>query len=263
LPLLVHAELPQYLRPPAPGADGSIDPRRHATWLATRPDASEIAAIELVGRLAVAYGTRVHIVHLSSADGLAAIAAARAAGARMTVETCPHYLTFAGEEIPDGATAFKCAPPIRSRENRERLWRALESGDIDLVATDHSPAPPALKRLDDGNFLEAWGGIASLQLALPVMWTAASQRGIGLDRLALWLSTRPAELAGLSATKGAIAVGRDADLIVWDPDAEWRVDARALHHRHPVTPYDGCSVRGRVVTTMVRGVTVFDLRSRA
>jgi allantoinase len=223
-----------------------------------RPDASEVAAIELLGRLAVEFGARVHIVHLSSADGLSAIRRARQAGAQLTVETCPHYLTFAHEEIEDGATAFKCAPPIRSRANRDQLWGALCDGTIDLVGSDHSPAPPALKRLEDGNFLEAWGGIASLQLGLAAVWSGASARGIGIDRVVSWLSTGPARLAGLSDRKGAIAVGRDADLVVWDPDEEWTVDATALHHRHAVTPYDRRRVRGRVVTTMLRGVVVFD-----
>lgn len=259
LPLLAHAELPSLLREPAPlEGSATIDPRRHATWLATRPDASEVAAIELLGRLAAEHGTAVHIVHLSSADGLEAIAQARRAGARISVETCPHYLTLTDEEIADGATACKCAPPIRSRLNRERLWAALAYGDIDFVASDHSPAPPSSKRLDDGNFLEAWGGIASVQLGLALTWQGAAARGLGLERVARWLAAAPTQLAGLSRTKGSIAVGRDADLVVFDPDAEWTVDARKLYHRHLVTPYDGRSVRGRVITTLVRGVMVFD-----
>ena len=259
LPLLVHAELPALLRPPAPiGGKADVDPRLHATWLAMRPDASEVGAIEMLGRLAVDYGTRVHIVHLSSADGLAAIEHARLSGAQISVETCPHYLTFADEEIAAGATAFKCAPPIRSRANRERLWAALTAGAIDFVATDHSPAPPALKRLDNGDFLEAWGGIPSVQLGLAAVWTGASARGLGVGRLAHWLSAGPAMLAGVSGQKGAIAMGRDADLVVWDPDEEWTIDAGTLYHRHPITPYDRRRVRGRVVTAMLRGVPVFE-----
>jgi allantoinase len=259
LPLLAHAELPSLLRQPSPGAGGAvIDPRRHATWLATRPDVSEIAAVELLGRLSAEYRARVHVVHLSSADALEAIAQARRSGADISVETCPHYLTLADEEIPDGATAFKCAPPIRSRLNRERLWGALGRGDIDLVASDHSPAPPYMKRLDEGNFLDAWGGIASVQLGLALTWKGAAARGLNLERLARWLAAGPAELAGLSRAKGTIAVGHDADLVIFDPDAEWTVDARRLYHRHPVTPYDGQSVRGRVITTLVRGAKAFD-----
>jgi allantoinase len=258
LPLLAHAELPALLRNPTASTDReTADPRRYSTWLDSRPDASEQAAIEMLVRLAVEYAARIHVVHLASAAALPQIRAARAAGVALSVETCPHYLTFAAEDIGDGATAFKCAPPIRSRRNRARLWEGLIAGDIDLVATDHSPAPPALKHLDDGDFLSAWGGVASLQLGLSIVWTGAAERRIALERVAEWLAERPAKLAGLP-TKGAIAVGRDADLVVWDPDAEWVVDARTLQHRHPVTPYDGRRVRGRVLTTILRGETVFD-----
>jgi allantoinase len=257
-PLLAHAELPEWLHDESqPAAETRPDPRRYRTWLDSRPDVSEQAAIEMLVRLATEYGARVHIVHLASAEALPVIRAARAAGVALSVETCPHYLTFAAEEIADGATAFKCAPPIRSRANRDRLWAALVNGDIDLVATDHSPAPPALKHLDDGDFVRAWGGVASLQLGLPIVWTGAAARGVPIERLADWLAARPARLAGLPA-KGAIAVGRDADLVVFDPDSEWTVDAKTLHHRHPVTPYDGYRLRGQVLTTILRGVTVFD-----
>ena len=233
------------------------DPRRYATWLESRPDASEQGAIELLVRLASEFRARVHIVHLASAAALPMIRAARGAGIDLSVETCPHYLTFVAEEIPDGATPFKCAPPIRSRANRDELWNALAAGEIDLVATDHSPAPPALKRLSDGNFIAAWGGIASLQLSLSAVWTGAANRGVPIEDLARWLSERPAKLAGL-VHKGAIAVGRDADFVVWDPDAETTVDAKALQHRHPVTPYNGRRLRGRVRTTILRGTTIFD-----
>ena len=260
LPLLAHAELPSLLveLQNADSADGKVgDPRRYATWLESRPDASEQGAIELLVRLASEFRARVHIVHLASAGALPMIRAARGAGIDLSVETCPHYLTFVAEEIPDGATSFKCAPPIRSRANRDELWNALAAGEIDLVATDHSPAPPALKRLSDGNFIAAWGGIASLQLSLSAVWTGAANRGVPIEDLARWLSERPAKLAGL-VHKGAIAVGRDADFVVWDPDAETTVDAKALQHRHPVTPYDGCRLRGRVRTTILRGTIIFD-----
>ncbi len=222
LPLLAHAELPGLFRDASqPGSGPRPEPRRYRTWLESRPDVSEQAAIEMLVRLATAYRARVHIVHLASAEPLPTILAARAAGVSLSVETCPHYLTFAAEEIADGATAFKCAPPIRSRANRERLWEALANGAIDFIATDHSPAPPALKHLDDGDFLRAWGGVASLQLGLSVVWTGAAERGIPLERLADWLAAGPARLAGL-AEKGAIAVGRDADLVVLDPDVSGR-----------------------------------------
>ena len=258
LPLLAHAELPALLRDPLTSIEGSAgDPRRYLTWLESRPDESECAAIEMLVRLAVELRARVHIVHLASAEALPAIRAARASGVSLSVETCPHYLTFAAEEIADGATAFKCAPPIRSGENRERLWSALVAGDIDMIASDHSPAPPALKHLEDGDFVRAWGGIASLQLALSVVWTGAAERSIPLERLADWLAAYPATLAGLSS-KGVIAVGRDADLVVWDPEAETTIDAKTLHHRHPVTPYDGRRQRGQVLTTILRGETVFN-----
>ncbi|HEX9283815.1 MAG TPA: amidohydrolase family protein, partial [Gemmatimonadales bacterium] len=189
---------------------------------------------------------------------LGQIGAARRAGLPVTVETCPHYLTFAAEDIPDGATAFKCAPPIRERDNRERLWSGLADGVIDLVASDHSPAPPALKGLDSGDFSRAWGGIASLELSLAATWTAASARGHTLSDLARWLAERPARLARLEHHKGRIAPGCDADLVVWDPDATFAVDPARLHHRHPVTPYAGMRLRGVVRQTYVRGTCVYD-----
>ena len=254
LPLLAHAEWPGLLCEPDPGAD----PRRYSTWLISRPPEAETAAIKLFARLSHHTRARVHIVHLASADALPAIAEARAAGVPITVETCPHYLTFCAEEIPDGATPFKCAPPIRERGHRERLWQALGAGAIDLVATDHSPAPPALKHVDEGDFVAAWGGIASMQVSLAVMWTGASQRGLSIDRLAQWMSAAPAHLAGLSGRKGAIAAGHDADLTIFDPDELCRVDAATLYHRHAVTPYDGARLHGRVRTTLLGGEIIFD-----
>jgi len=254
LPLLAHAEWPALLVDPDP----KDDPRRYATWLRTRPPAAEHAAIDFLIDLAGHASVRLHIVHLASADALPAIDKSRAAGIDVTVETCPHYLAFCAEEIADGATAWKCAPPIRERHQREGLWAALRDGRIDLVATDHSPAPPALKHLGDGDFMAAWGGIASLQLSLPVMWTGARQRGIPFERLAGWMCAAPAKLAGLSARKGAIAMGQDADLVIVDPDREFTVDASRLYHRHAVTPYDGARLHGVVRTTMLRGEIVYD-----
>jgi len=254
LPLLAHAESPALLREPTPTAN----PRSYVTWLESRPPESEHAAIDLLLRLARHHNACVHIVHLASPSAAATIAAARASGVAVSVETCPHYLTFAAEEIPDGTPAFKCAPPIRTRADRDALWRALADGAIDLVATDHSPAPPSLKHLDDGDLLKAWGGIASLQLGLSAVWTGAAARGIPIDRVARWLSAAPARLAGIEQTKGSIAAGSDADLVIFDPDADVVVDPARLYHRHPVTPYAGLRLKGRVVSTILRGEVVFD-----
>jgi allantoinase len=176
----------------------------------------------------------------------------------VTVETCPHYLVFCAEEIADGATEWKCAPPIRERDHQERLWRALKDGHIDLIVSDHSPAPPSLKGLEEGNFLAAWGGIASLQVSLPVMWTAAARRGISIDRFAEWMSAAPARLAGLGSRKGAIKVGHDADFVIIDPDRELTVDASRLYHRHAITPYDGARLKGLITMTILRGEIVYE-----
>ena len=254
LPLLAHAEAPAYLNP----ADPTADPHRYSTWLDSRPPAAEHAAIELLIQLAARTRAHTHIVHLASADALPQLMQARAGGVPVTVETCPHYLTFCAEDIHDGATAWKCAPPIRQRAHRERLWRALQEGHIDLVATDHSPAPPAMKDLNEGNFMTAWGGIASLQISLPAMLTAARLRNIAIERLVAWMSAAPARLAGLNARKGAITVGRDADLVIIDPDRGLTVDASRLYHRHPVTPYDGARLKGLITMTMVGGEIVFE-----
>ncbi len=226
LPLLVHAELAApidaaFSKLERDGADW----RRYATHLASRPDAAELQAIDMLLELCRRYRFRLHIVHLSTALALPILAAAKAEGLPVTVETCPHYLHCAAEQIADGATLFKCAPPIRSAENREALWRGLMDGVIDLVATDHSPCPPGMKRLEAtepgmeaGRFDEAWGGIASLSMALPVMWTECVRRGVGLERLAQWMSGRPAELVGLQAQRGAIAPGMLASLVAFDAE---------------------------------------------
>jgi allantoinase len=254
LPLLVHAELPAALR----SIDAVASPRAYGTWLASRPPEAEQAAIDLLVRLAREYHARIHVVHLAAADAVRAIHAARSAGVPISAETCPHYLSFAAERIPDGATAFKCAPPIREGRHQDGLWQALADGDVDLVASDHSPSPPAMKRLEEGDFTTAWGGIASLQLGLSAVWTGAAARGIGIEAVVRWMCSAPAGLAGLTGRKGAIAPGCDADLVVFDPDAEWIVEPDRLEHRHPVTPYAGLRLRGRVRTTMLRGDVVFD-----
>jgi allantoinase len=259
LPLLAHAELPEFLEDATADEDGHPrDARRYTTWLDSRPPASERAAVEMLTRLAREFAARIHVVHIASADALDALIQARHDGAAMSGETCPHYLSFAAANIADGATAFKCAPPIRSSDHRERLWQALATGEIDLVATDHSPSPPALKHLEDGDFIKAWGGIASLQLGLAAVWTGTAERGMPIERLPRWLASGPATLAGLAHAKGAIAAGRDADFVLWDPDAYSIVDPHALYHRHSVTPYAGARLRGRVHATMLRGELVFE-----
>jgi allantoinase len=244
--LLAHAELRCIEPPAAPG-----DATRHSTWLASRPRAWENEATRLLIRLAREYGCRVHVVHLSSSDALAPLAAARAEGVPVTAETCPHYLVFDSESIPDGRTEWKCAPPIRERENRDRLWKALEAGTIEMVVSDHSPCTPALKA--GGDFMAAWGGVASVQLSLPAVWTEARRRGVPLSTVSCWMSERPARLAGLGHRKGRLAPGYDADLVVFDPDASFQVGPAGIWHRHKLTPYLGQTLFGSVRASFVRG----------
>ena len=253
VPLLVHAELPGPIEEAARRPAG--DPRRYATYLASRPRAAEDQAIELVIRLVRETGARAHIVHHSSADALPLLREAKRAGLPLTAETCPHYLHFAAEDVPDGRTEFKCAPPIRECDNREALWRALGEGVLDMVASDHSPCSPALKQ---GDFERAWGGIAGLQLALPVTWTEARRRGFGIEKLMAWMCSGPARLAGLQGRKGALAAGFDADLVVWRPEEKFTVEPSRLLHRHKLTPYAGQEVFGVVEATFSRGRLVFE-----
>ena len=250
LPLMVHAEDPACLLP------GRGSSRKYGDYLTTRPVAAERAAIMQLTQLMARAPTPVHIVHLSSASSLDIVRTARARGLPLTVETCPHYLTFAAEEIPDGATEYKCAPPIRDEAERDALWEALIAGDIDLVASDHSPCPPEMKQTE-GDFFSAWGGIASLQLSLSAVWTGARSRGVKPERIAQWMSVAPAQLAGLQSRKGALAAGYDADIIVWDPKARFVVDPTRLLHRHKVTPYAGRELFGRVTATYVAGRRIF------
>jgi len=257
-PLLAHAELPGPIKDAAKHRPAKASGRSYKTWLDSRPRAAENEAIALLLRLAADYGVHVHIVHLSSSDAIPPIREAKASGVHLSVETCPHYLTFAAEEIPDGATQFKCAPPIRERENREQLWAALADGTLDMIATDHSPCPPPMKKQEKGDFLDAWGGIASLQLSLSAVWTQARAGGYSLTHIAQWMCAAPARLAGLEKRKGAIAVGRDADLVIWNPDAVFRVDPARLQHRHKLTPYAGLELMGIVETTFLRGQKIFD-----
>lgn len=256
LPLLVHAELAEPIDK-ATAALAGEDWRRYATYLASRPDEAEVEAIRLMIRLCRQYRFRLHIVHLSSAMALDDLRAARAEGLPVTVESCPHYLHFAAERIVEGATLLKCAPPIRSGANREALWGALREGLIDMVVTDHSPCPPEMKGLEAGRFDVAWGGIASLSIALPVMWTDAARRGFSLGDVARWMSHAPAVLAGMSGRAGALEAGREASFVVFDPQAEFVVSEDGLHYRHKVSPYLGETLRGVVRATYLRGEAVY------
>jgi allantoinase len=256
LPLLVHAELPGPLEKASQNLCDA-DWTHYATYLQSRPEEAELSAIRLMLSLCRQYEFRLHIVHLSAHSALAELCAARAEGLPVSIETCPHYLHFCAEEIPDGATLYKCAPPIRSRENREKLWQGLRDGIIDLVATDHSPCPPAMKRLEERDFSASWGGVASLSVALPIMWTEASRRGFSLTDLTRWMAEMPARLAGCHSRKGRIAEGYDADLVIFDPEAHFVVTEERLHFRHPVSPYLGEKLRGMVKATYMRGEAVF------
>ena len=285
-PLLVHAELTT-----VPGLDHQTA-RKYADYLATRPPRWETDAIEMLIQLCRETSCHVHIVHLANGDALPMLEAARKEGLPITVETCPHYLFFSADEadslelvemvmeieeqfdlhipdaqaeiftvnrkVPDGDTRFKCAPPIRDRRHQELLWLGLQRKVVDTIGSDHSPCPPEMKHLESGDFMKAWGGIASLQLTLPLIWTEAVRRKIPLEKIFSWLSSNPAKLVGMADRKGRIAIGLDADLMVFDPDAQWTVEAKKLYHRHQVTPYDGEKLKGKVIRTYVRGQTAFD-----
>jgi allantoinase len=252
--LLVHCELESHDL--SPRLDPQDNPRSYAHYLASRPAQWEVDAIALMIRLSEEFGVHVHIVHVSAAEALPLIRSAKKRGLRITAETCPHYLLFCAEMIPDGATAYKCAPPIRSRANNEKLWEALRDSTLDFVATDHSPAPPGMKETESGNFMKAWGGIAGLQFLLPAFWTGAIGRGFSLEDAARLLCAHPAEFLGLKM-KGRIAPGRDADLVIWDPEAEFVAMAQDIQHRHKLTPYSGRTLRGKVEQCYVAGELVF------
>jgi allantoinase len=254
--LLVHAELPGPIEHAAARVKDS-PPMRYSTWLISRPRAAENEAIALLVALCREFHARIHVVHLSSSEAVAALRAARREGLPITVETCPHYLCLSAEEIPEGRTEFKCAPPIREQENRERLWDALAEGVIDLVVSDHSPCPPEMKYRGEGNFVRAWGGIASLQTGLPVMWTEMRRRGFTLEHLLEWMCRGPARLAGLERRKGSIAEGCDADLVVWNPEEEFLLEPSLLQHRHKLSPYAHRRMQGVVVATFLRGRKIF------
>ncbi len=248
--LIAHAEDGALIDP----AVAEMGPA-YRSFLASRPEAAEVTAIDHLLRATRETGCRTHIVHLSAATALPEVAAAKAEGLPLTVETCPHYLTLEAEQIPDGATEFKCCPPIRDAANRDQLWQALLDGVIDFVVSDHSPCTVGLKRKDVGDFGLAWGGIASVQLSLPVMWTEAARRGVSLSQLGTWMGARPAEQVGLPG-RGAIEPGYRADLVVFAPDETFVVDPAQLLHRNPITAYAGRRLRGAVRTTLLGGVPV-------
>lgn len=256
LPLLVHAELAGPIDA-AMKKLGDADWRSYPTYLASRPDQAELEAIRLVVRLCRQYGFRLHIVHLSTALALEELRAARSEGLSITVETCPHYLHFAAEEISDGATLLKCAPPIRSKANQQQLWRGLRDGTIDMVVTDHSPCPPAMKHQDSGRFDLAWGGIAGLSLALSVIHSECRHRGFTLDDITRWMSSAPAALAGIGHRAGALEAGRNANFIIFDTEAEFTVTADRLHYRHAISPYLNETLHGAVKATFLRGEAVY------
>jgi len=251
LPLLAHAELELGGAPPAG------DPRAYGTYLGSRPAAWEDAAIALLIRLCRETGCAVHVVHLSSAASVPQLRQAKDEGLPITVETCPHYLCLEAESIPDGATHFKCAPPIREHENREALWGALFEGVIDFVISDHSPCTPALKVPERGDFQAAWGGIASLGLGLPAIWTEARSRGASLEQLVRWTSSAPSRFAGLERRKGALTRGFDADLVIWDPEQAFSVSEHAVFFRHRISPFLGKTLTGKVRETWLRGRLVY------
>jgi len=258
---MVHAELPGPIDDAARSMAAEVpppDPRVYRNYVRSRPRAAEDEAIELLYRLCKEIRTPVHVVHLSSSGALGTLARARDEGIPLTAETAPHYLHFTAEDVPDGATWYKCAPPIRERDNQERLWAALQDGLITMVVSDHSPCTPDLKRTDTGDFAAAWGGIAGLQFSFSAVWTEAHARGIPLERVLHWMCEAPARHAHLAGRKGAIVAGADADLVAFDPDATFTVTAPITHHRNKLSPYDGETLRGVVRETWVRGERVWN-----
>ncbi|TYI59333.1 hypothetical protein E1A91_D10G029100v1 [Gossypium mustelinum] len=265
-PLLVHSEIQSVVESHLETEDGGGDPRSYSTYLKTRPPSWEEAAVRELLTVTKdtrsggpAEGAHLHVVHLSDASSsLDLIKEAKRSGDSITVETCPHYLAFSAEEIPDGDTRFKCAPPIRDAANKEKLWNALMEGDIDMLSSDHSPTVPELKLLNDGNFLKAWGGISSIQFVLPVTWSYGQKYGITLEQLVSWWSERPAKLAG-QHSKGAIAIGNHADVVVWEPEVEFDLNEdHPMFVKNPsISAYIGKRLSGKVLATFVRGNLVY------
>ncbi len=255
MPLLVHCELD------APNMDAHLleeNPKNYHAYLKSRPKSWENNAVQLMIDLCRETRARVHLVHISSAEALPLIVAAKREGLPLTAETCPHYLFFNAEQIPDGATEFKCAPPIREKENNEKLWSALKDGTLDFVVTDHSPAPPNLKEIESGNFKKAWGGIAGLQFSLPAMWTGMKHRGFSIQELSNLMSENVANFMKMNSHKGKIEKGYDADLVIWNPNKKFKIKTEQIQHRHKITPYAGLELYGQVEQTFVNGIKVFD-----
>jgi len=252
--LLVHAEVDL---PTAPSSGDGSD-QSFATFLASRPAKMEDDAIAMIIRLSEKTGCRTHIVHLSSASAVSMLVQARARGVRVTAETCPHYLTMSSENIPNGDGRYKCMPPIREHDNRMKLWQALQSRQIEMVVSDHSPCTPALKKLDVHNLRDAWGGISSLQFGLSLIWSEIRRRGMSMADLVRWMCEAPAELVGLEGRKGRIQKGYDADLVVFDPDATTTIAKDKIYHRHKETPYEGWQVHGKVKQTWLRGMKIYN-----
>jgi len=256
-PLMVHAELPGPIEE-ASAKLAKSNPAKYRTWLLSRPPSAETKAVEMMIRLAREFDAQVHIVHLSSELSVPLIRRAKKEGLRITAETCPHYLFFTAGSIKNGRTEFKCAPPIRDLRTRKKLWEALRKGTIDSIVSDHAPSPPAMKCLETGDFLKAWGGIASLQLGLPAVWTKMRAGRNSLMQLAHWMCGGPARLAGMEKYKGAIAIGYDADIVVWNPEKRFIVRPTMLQHRHKLTPYADQLLRGTVEATFLGGEMIYD-----
>lgn len=253
--MIFHAEM-QTTSSPAPHR---LNPRSYQEFLSSRPQELEVDAITLIASLQTMYpSVSCHIAHLSAAAALPIIRAAKDRGSKTSVETCFHYLCLSAEDIPDGATEYKCTPPIREGSNRNLLWDALVDGTIDCVISDHSPCLIEMKGLEHGDFMEAWGGVSSLGLGLSLLWTEGRKRGISLGQIIRWMSVKTAELAGLSGTKGQLKVGHDGDLVIWDPEAEFKVSKEHLYFKNKLTPYEGMTLRGLVHKTFVRGRLAYD-----
>jgi allantoinase len=251
--LMAHCELAENLG----SRLSALGSRQYSEYESSRPPAAEVEAVKLLISLARKHSARVHVVHVSAQESLASILAAKASELAISAETCPHYLAIETHEVPDGATEFKCAPPIRGATNQTALWQALEDGVLDMVVSDHSPCPPASKRKDTGDFFAAWGGIASLELGVSVMCTEMRHRKVDPANLAKWMASGPAQLAGLVGRKGALAAGVDADVVIFDPFESFTVDAAQLHQKHKITPYHGRKLTGRVHATYLRGQLIY------
>ena len=254
-PLLVHCELD------AENRDSILleqNPRSYQAYLKSRPKAWENNAVKLMIDLCRETNSHVHLVHISSSEALPLIRAAKEEGLPLTAETCPQYLFFNAEDIADGATAFKCAPPIREKENNEKLWEALKDGTLDFIVTDHSPASPELKEIESGNFKKAWGGIAGLQFLLPVVWTAAKERGFSLEQISKLLCGNIANFLRINSSKGKLQKNFDADITIWNPEQKFIVEPSMIQHRHKITPYLNLELTGVIEQTFVNGNKVFD-----